>query len=159
MSKPERPIIDLAGGRKAEVYSDSDDKGKIVARARLVDTIGLLERAGTIEPELRMAADEFRADFHAASLSGVRLSCLDRIDKSTGPFNQSSMERAANAVWGDIIALGGVRSLATNAMWTIVGMENSIREWARLKGMADKRATGVLIAALDIVARRRRILS
>lgn len=160
MTCGDRPTIALPGNRVAEIEDiDPNRRGKSVSRARVIDTVGLLERAGTIEPEHRMAADAFRADFHRAHLSGIRLCALHRIDISAGPRGSPAGELAARRVFEDLKSLGGVGSIASNALWRIVGMESSIRAWATERGMEDKRATGVLISALDIVAWRRGIFT
>jgi hypothetical protein len=54
-------------------------------------------------------------------------------------------------------ALGGLSSPAGSCVWHVVGLQRSVREWAIRQGwggrpVEQKQATGILIAALGMLA-------
>jgi hypothetical protein len=56
-------------------------------------------------------------------------------------------------------ALGGISSPAGSCVWHVVGLQQSIREWALCRGwnrkpVDQKQAQGILIAALGILTPR-----
>lgn len=141
----ERPIGDEAG-RPARPY-------------RAVDTLAIMERRGTITAGMRQAGEDFRVRFATAQLDP--LSAFDisrpRIDRSSG-FRSgedpgSRIEKAREAVWRAILAVGGPHSAGGSCLWHVLGWERSLKEWALEQGWSGRRvsqeaASGVLIATL-----------
>jgi hypothetical protein len=119
---------------------------------RAVDTIELLLQRGIITKEAAMAADQFRRAFRVATLDPLRAADLSRVPGARGRGGDPptwASERVSDAV----DALGGQGSLVASCLWHIVGLEWSIRRWGREQaGIAQTNGTGVLIAALAILA-------
>lgn len=141
----ERPIGDEAG-RPARPY-------------RAVDTLAIMERRGTITAGMRQAGEDFRARFTTAQLDPLRAFDISRprIDRSSG-FRSGDepgvrIEKAREAVWRAILAVGGLNSAGGSCLWYVLGWERSLKEWALEQGWSGRRvsqeaASGVLIAAL-----------
>ena len=141
----ERPIGDEAG-RPARPY-------------RAVDTLAIMERRGTITAGMRQAGEDFRVRFATAQLDP--LSAFDisrpRIDRNSG-FRSGEepgprIEKAREAVWRAILAVGGPDSAGGSCLWHVLGWERSLKEWALEQGWSGRRvsqeaASGVLIATL-----------
>ncbi len=141
----ERPIADESG-RPARPY-------------RAVDTLGAMERRGSITASMRQAGEDFRTRFATAQLdplrapdwSRLRVGGSSRFKADDGPGLR--IEGARNAVWRAIIAVGGIGSPAGSCLWHVVGWERSLKEWALEQGWNGRRvsqeaASGILIAAL-----------
>lgn len=145
IERVERPIGDNAG-RPARPY-------------RTVDTLAIMERRGTITAGMRQAGEDFRARFATAQLDP--LSAYDisrpRIDRRSGLRSADEpalrIEKAREAVWRAILAVGGLNSAGGSCLWHVLGWERSLKEWAFEQGWSGRRvsqeaASGVLIAAL-----------
>ena len=141
----ERPIADESG-RPARPY-------------RAVDTLGAMERRGSITAGMRQAGEDFRARFATAQLDPLRAPDWSRSrDRGSIRYNDGGepglrIEAARNAVWRAILAVGGVGSPAGSCLWHVVGWERSLKEWALEQGWSGRRvsqeaASGILIAAL-----------
>src|SRR5271166_464843 len=141
----ERPIADESG-RPARPY-------------RAVDTLAAMERRGSITAGMRQAGEDFRARFATAQLdplrapdwSRLRVGGSSRFRAEDGPGLR--IERARDAVWRAILAVGGIGSPAGSCLWHVVGWERSLKEWALEQGWSGRRvsqeaASGILIAAL-----------
>jgi hypothetical protein len=141
----ERPIADESG-RPARPY-------------RAVDTLGAMERRGSITAGMRQAGEDFRARFATAQLDPLRAPDWSRlrVGGSSGVRGGDEpglrIEGARNMVWHAIRALGGIGSPAGSCLWHVVGWERSLKEWALEQGWNGRRvsqeaASGILIAAL-----------
>jgi hypothetical protein len=141
----ERPIADESG-RPARPY-------------RAVDTLGAMERRGSITAGMRQAGEDFRARFATAQLDPLRVPDWSRlrVGGSSGFRGGDEpglrIEGARNIVWRAICALGGIGSPAGSCLWHVVGWERSLKEWALEQGWNGRRvsqeaASGILIAAL-----------
>ena len=141
----ERPIADESG-RPARPY-------------RAVDTLGAMERRGSITASMRQAGEDFRARFATAQLDPLRAPDWSRLRVGgssrfrAGDEPGLRIEGARNAVWHAIRALGGMGSPAGSCLWHVVGWERSLKEWALEQGWNGRRvsqeaASGILIAAL-----------
>jgi hypothetical protein len=136
-----------------------DEAGRPARPYRAVDTLAIMERRGTITAGMRQAGEDFRACFATAQLDP--LSAFDisrqRIDPSSG-FRSGQepgarIEKAREAVWRAIVAVGGPHSAGGSCLWHVLGWERSLKEWALEQGWSGRRvsqeaASGVLIAAL-----------
>jgi Domain of unknown function (DUF6456) len=141
----ERPIADESG-RPARPY-------------RCVDTLGAMERRGSITAGMRQAGEDFRARFATAQLDPLRAPDWSRLRVSgSSRFNAGDepgmrIEGARDMVWRAIQAVGGLGSPAGSCLWHVVGWERSLKEWALEQGWNGRRvsqeaASGILIAAL-----------
>src|SRR5215470_9589842 len=141
----ERPIADESG-RPARPY-------------RAVDTLGAMERRGSITAGMRQAGEDFRARFATAQLDPLRAPDWSRLRVGSssrfgaGDETGLRIEGARNVVWRAILAVGGIGSPAGSCLWHVVGWERSLKEWALEQGWSGRRvsqeaASGILIAAL-----------
>ena len=141
----ERPIADESG-RPARPY-------------RAVDTLGAMERRGSITASMRQAGEDFRARFATAQLDPLRAPDWSRLRVGgssrfrAGDEPGMRIEGARDAVWRAIRAVGGMGSPAGSCLWHVVGWERSLKEWALEQGWNGRRvsqeaASGILIAAL-----------
>ena len=141
----ERPIADESG-RPARPY-------------RAVDTLGAMERRGSITAGMRQAGEDFRARFATAQLDPLRAPDWSRLRVGgssrfrAGDEPGMRIEGARDTVWRAIRALGGMGSPAGSCLWHVVGWERSLKEWALEQGWNGRRvsqeaASGILIAAL-----------
>lgn len=150
----------IPGGRVADLVAEGDPDSRPVAHHRVVDTIGMLERNATITPEMALAAQAFARDFRAAHFAGVRTSSLLRVDNSRHTDAPPGGEAARRRVLRDIEALGGAGAPGAQAVWHVVGLEESLREWSHSETWQGRpvryyAAQGVLVAALAILVRLR----
>ena len=141
----ERPIADESG-RPARPY-------------RAIDTLGAMERRGSITAGMRQAGEDFRARFATAQLDPLRAPDWSRLRVGGSPGFRAGdgpglrIEGARNMVWRAIGAVGGLGSPAGSCLWHVVGWERSLKEWALEQGWNGRRvsqeaASGILIAAL-----------
>ena len=140
----ERPIADECG-RPSRPY-------------RAVDTLAAMERRGSITAGMRQAGEDFRARFTVAQLDPLRAPDWSRLrERGASRFKGDEpglrIEKARDAVWRAIQAVGGSGSPAGSCLWHVVGSEQSLKEWALEQGWSGRRvsqetASGILIAAL-----------
>jgi hypothetical protein len=141
----ERPIADESG-RPARPY-------------RAVDTLGAMERRGSITAGMRQAGEDFRTRFATAQLDPLRAPDWSRLRVGgssgfrAGDEPGLRIEGARDMVWRAILAVGGLGSPAGSCLWHVVGWERSLKEWALEQGWNGRRvsqeaASGILIAAL-----------
>jgi hypothetical protein len=142
--------------REVEAIAKS---GRPARPYRAVDTLGAMERRGSITASMRQAGEDFRARFATAQLDPLRAPdwARLRVGGSSG-FRAGDepglrIEGARNAVWRAILAAGGLGSPAGSCLWHVVGWERSLKEWALEQGWNGRRvsqeaASGILIAAL-----------
>ncbi len=152
--------LPIPGGRVADLVTEGDPQSRPVAHHRVVDTVGQLERNGTITAEMALAAEGFARDFHAAHLGGIRTAALVRVDSSRTAETPPGHEGARRRVLRDLEALGGWGAPAAQAVWHVVGLGESLREWSHSDAWQGKpiryyAAQGVLVAGLGILARLR----
>lgn len=139
---------------------EEDDDQKVADHFRTVDTLALMLRNGTITREMHDAGQQFSLDFARAFASGVASPKLDGLPGGTSP-GEMMVERnagAARAVRQALDAVGGSGSPAGSALWYVVGLGMSVRDWSiRLgwsgKAMSKEEGKGILIAALGVLAR------
>ena len=137
-----------------------DEFGRPARPYRVVDTLAIMERRGSITPAMRQAGEDFRAQFATAHLDPLR--ALDTTRLRTGsraPVRSEPeppglrIETARNAIWRAISAVGGIGSPAGSCLWHVLGWERSLKEWALEQGWSGRRvsqeaASGILVAAL-----------
>ena len=137
----------------------ADESGHPARPYRAVDTLGAMERRGSITAGMRQAGEDFRTRFAIAQLDPLRAPDLSR-PRESGPSRfaaadgpSSRIEGARADVWRAILAAGGIASPAGSCLWHVVGWEQSLKEWALGQGWNGRRvsqeaASGILIAAL-----------
>ena len=141
-----------------EQVRETDPDGRIVVHHRVVDTLGRMLKAGTITEPMVEAGRKFGRQFTLAQLDPLRAPDIGRIPgngREADPGDTSlaareQVQRALRALGGHDTALGSVA-------WHVLGTGCSLREWTLRQGwngrqLRPEQATGVLIAALDLLA-------
>jgi hypothetical protein len=137
----------------------ADDAGRPARPYRLVDTLQVMERRGSITAGMRQAGEDFRTRFAQAQLDPIRAIDLSRLrmgDRNARREPEAPglrIEAARQAVWRAIQAVGGLGSPAGSCLWHVLGWERSLKEWALEQGWSGRRvsqeaASGILVAAL-----------
>ena len=137
----------------------SDVVGRSGRPYRLVDTLAMMERRGSITAGMRQAGEDFRDRFAIAQLDPLKAFDISRprIANRTGfrGGNEpgSRIESARKVVWDAIVAVGGLGSAGGSCVWHVVGWQQSLKEWALEQGWNGRRisqeaASGILIASL-----------
>src|SRR5579883_3104238 len=137
----------------------ADAAGRPSRPYRVVDTLQIMERRGTITAGMRQAGEAFRARFACAQLDPLRALDLSRMRVGEAPPRREAeapsarIEAARRAVWQAIQAVGGIASPAGSCLWHVLGWERSLKEWALEQGWSGRRvsqeaASGILAAAL-----------
>jgi hypothetical protein len=129
------------------------ETGLTVIHRRAIDTLGQMLSNGTITADMHDAGQVFRSAFRAAALDPLRARSLVWVPATTGETLTERVAAARERVARALDALGGPASPAGSAVWHVVGCEQSIREWATLRGMHHVAAGGVLVAALGVLAK------
>ncbi len=142
--------------------SIADEAGRPSRPYRVVDTLAIMERRGSITASMRQAGDDFRTRFARAQLDPIRALDLSRVrlgEASSRPEHEAPglrIEAARTAVWRAVQAVGGMASPAGSCLWHVLGWERSLKEWALGQGWSGRRvsqeaASGILIAALGVL--------
>jgi hypothetical protein len=145
-------------GREVEEEYGADPDGRPVLRHRVVDTLGKMLRAGTIDQAMHDAAKDFQAAFIVANLDPLRaLPILRAPGTGREPELNERQVDARRRVHGTLQALGGLSSPAGSCVWHVVGLQRSVREWAMRQGwggrpVRQEQAQGILIAGLGMLA-------
>ena len=137
----------------------ADEGGAPSRPYRVVDTLAIMERRGSITPGMRQAGEDFRARFAVAQLDPLRALDISRlrVGARTPSLDRGDpglrVEAARREVWQAIVAVGGIGSPAGSCLWHVLGWERSLKEWALEQGWSGRRvsqesASGILIAAL-----------
>lgn len=137
----------------------ADVSGRPSRPYRVVDTLTIMERRGSITAGMRQVGEDFRRRFAVAQLDPLRAFDLSQMSMGDKPASRGDhapgvrVEAARTAVWRAVGALGGIASPAGSCLWHVVGWERSLKEWALEQGWAGRRvsqeaASGILIAAL-----------
>ena len=139
---------------EAPVKSDPGDYG----RPHLaVDLLTQLHLSGRITRDELIAAERFRAWFALAALEALRAGDLGRPIVDCGgiaPGVSSQTERARDEVWRAIRFLGGITSTLGECVWHVIGLDESLREWASKSGKVKQTsASTVLVVAIETLAR------
>jgi Domain of unknown function (DUF6456) len=114
-----------------------------------------MERRGSITPGMRAAGETFRRKFRAAQFDPLRASNLLRT-AAAGSGRAEPRDTALAArehLWRAICAVGGLASAGGACLWHVVGLEETLKDWALTTGwsgrpIAQETASGILVAAL-----------
>ncbi len=145
------------GGFSEPVRAADPETGTPVQHRRAVDTLAQMLINGTITPQMHEAACIFRTLFRSAALDGIATTQFVRVGGATADAMSVRQVDARRRVAGAIDALGGHGSPAGSAIWFVVGLEMSIREWSARQGWSGRPvpqpiAGGMLVAGLGILA-------
>ncbi len=113
----------------------ADDDGRPVSPYCAVSLLASMERAGTIDKDRRAAGDTFRDKFFAAGLTPLHAAALLRSPATTaGREPNARVEAARLAIYHAIVAVGGLASPAGSVLWSVIGWDRSLAEWALARG-------------------------
>jgi hypothetical protein len=127
-----------------------NEEGK--ATRNLADrSLGVIERMakrGAISDDMADAANQFRGDFLTAALQPMRAASLrERTDRRHFVPQEVSW-RAAKARGRVMGAMRAVGEPGGSCIWSVLGEETSLKDWAITARISDENASGVLIGAL-----------
>ncbi|TPQ51016.1 hypothetical protein C2U72_10505 [Prosthecomicrobium hirschii] len=141
---------------------EADPDGVRVVHHRVVDTLGRMFAAGTIDGDMLSAARDFEAAFTLASFDRMPSASLVLVHApGTGVGSLSDRQIGAREhVFRALDALGGMGSPAGSCVWHVVGMQASLREWSMRQGWGGRAvrheaAQGILVAALGVLVGHR----
>lgn len=147
-------------GTALQFVQEADDDGRAVKHFRCVDTLGLLLKGGSISAAQYDAGQQFATDFARAFASGIVTARLDGLPCGTrsGELMVERNARVARDVRAALDAVDGSTTPAGEALWHIVGLGMSIREWALRsawsgQSRSPKQARSILLGALTLLAR------
>jgi hypothetical protein len=141
-----------------EEVQQVDPEGRKVTLHRVVDTIGKMQRSGTITEPMAEAGRKFGRQFILAQLDPLRAPDIARIPGNGREADPGDISLAAREqVHRALRALGGLDAAAGSAAWHVLGCGCSLREWTLRRAWSGKplrqeQATGVLFSALDLLA-------
>jgi hypothetical protein len=145
-------------GRQLEEVREKDPDGRIVIHHRTIDTLGKMLKAATIDQAMHDAARDFQASFIVANFDRLRAVPVLRVPGTRREPNLSERQLdARRRVHEAMQALGGMSSPGGSAVWHVVGLQRSVREWAIRQGwggrpVRQEQARGMLVAALGVLA-------
>jgi hypothetical protein len=157
-----KKALELMPNRVLEEVREKDPDGKIVVHHRTVDTLGKMLKTGTITNEMYDTAKDFQAAFIIANIDTLRALPILRIPGNGRDVDMSDRQLIARRrVLKSIEKLGGIGSLTASALWHVVGLQESVRQWAQRSGWGGQPirpdvASGILVAGLEILARDER---
>ncbi|HYF08869.1 MAG TPA: hypothetical protein VD970_14695 [Acetobacteraceae bacterium] len=145
------------GGFEGPIRAVDPETGSPVQHRRAVDTLGQMLANGTITPQMHEAGCIFRTLFQSAAFHGIATSQLHRVPGSTAESMSARQVDARHRVAAALDALGGHGSPSGSCAWFVIGLECSVREWARRQGWGGKPvqgpvALGILVATLGTLA-------
>ena len=140
--------------RAAETVQDTD--GGIGFPWRAEGTLGRLQRKGEISPTQLLAGEQFKEWFELAQLDPLRAADMRR---SHGGMVQTGVhvEHARRRVGSAIKACGGLTSPCGSCVWHVLGLEDSLAQWAKAQGWAGRTirhesAKYILVGGLSVLA-------
>jgi hypothetical protein len=138
--------------RLAEQIEDVD--GRPSAPSKAIDCITSLYQRRAITKEQLLAAEWFREGFRLAQLDPLRAPDLARVPSGVHREIMPGVAAlsARRQVQETIGALGGISRAPGSCAWHVIGLEWSVRRWAReWLGVNNPEATGVLIATCSLL--------
>ncbi|HEX7968017.1 MAG TPA: DUF6456 domain-containing protein [Stellaceae bacterium] len=137
--------------------SIADEEGRPARPYRVIDSLALMQRRGSITAAMRQAGEDFRAVFAAASLDPLAAADLARVPQNVRMLGLGAAQiEARRRVWRALQALGGIASPAGSCAWHVIGCEWSLKDWALRAGwsgrpLGQETASGILIGALGVL--------
>ena len=156
LSKPSKWRLQH-GGFSEPIRAADPDTGTPVQHRRAMDAIGMMLANGTITPQMHEAGCIFRTVFRGAALDGIATTQFMRLGGASADTMSVRQIDARHRVARAMDALGGHGSPAGSAVWFVIGLEMSIREWSARQGWGGRPvpqpiAGGMLVAGLGILA-------
>ncbi len=137
----------------------ADDDGRPSQPYRSIDLLAKMERRGAITAEMRQAGEEFQELFCLAQLDPLKAADHSRpfVSGSINPGISLRVEWARESVWKAIVSIGGLSSAGGSCLWHVMGLGQTLKEWALEQGWSGRRvsqhvASGILIGALGVLA-------
>ncbi len=141
----------------------ADDDGRPVSPYRAVSLLAGMERSGSIDQDQRAAGDTFREKFFVSGLAPLRAAALLRSAGTTAGREPNARAEAARlSIYHAVVAVGGLASPSGSVLWSVIGWDRSLSEWALEQGTNGRRLTAdeakiILVFALGDLARHYRI--
>ena len=135
-----------------------DAEGRPGNPHRTTDTLAALFRKGAIDADELSAGRRFEEDFRLAQLNPLHAPNLTRISGTRGPGVTDAMVAGRHKIARVMAALGGFGSPPGAALWAVLGMGATVKEFARSsqagggRSLDEKVAKGVFVAALGVLA-------
>ncbi len=122
---------------------------------RDIDTLAMMHRRGSITAGMRSAGERFRELFYIAQLDPLKALDLTRARAVRGGGDRlqtknpgARIEIARTALWQAALAAGGISQPGGSCLWQVVGLEQTVKQWAAEHGRSQETAAGILICAL-----------
>lgn len=130
-----------------------DTSGQVAAPYRVVDTLELMFRNGSITYAMLDAGERFRELFEIAQLDVLKASNMERAGGGGVGDTPISLriESARRKVWEMVQDAGGITSPGGAALWHVVGLGESLTKWGSGRRLW---ASGCLAAALGMLVRK-----
>jgi hypothetical protein len=155
------------GGVERLGQTIKDSNGAIARPWRGLDTLARMAAQGTITPTMHQAGERFHDTFRHAGLDGlVTASDPRRIPVLTASSSSRVLSWSpTDARWtieSALSCLGGPSAPSGSCAWHVLGLEQSLKEWARIyrwgkargmSGMNVTLAAGILVGALGSLER------
>ena len=136
-----------------------DASGGIGNSHRAHDTLSILLKNGTIRDQEHDAGREFEEDFALARLDPLHASDPGRIPGGRQLELNDAIVAGRGKVRASMTALGGPTTPIGSAAWCILGLGQTLREWAGNcqfgqggRSLDERVAKGVFLAALNVLA-------
>ena len=141
----------------ASTNTIQDVDGGIGSPFRVIDTLSAFHSSGKITDGEYDVARNFEETFAVSGLDNLRASSFFRLPIGSGGVTSLSNTAvsARNTLWAIFEFFGGSGSPTSSALWHVVGLRMSIREFALRtqfgsKGsMSPRRASSILVDALQ----------
>ena len=119
--------------------------------------LGMMERRGQISMAQRAAGEQFCQWFRIAQIDPLRAADMGQRTPSGMPASGVAIEHARRRVNAALDACGGIGSPCGCACWYILGLEQTVSEFARREGwsgrpMRHETARHLLVGALSVLA-------
>jgi len=145
------------GGFDEGVRGTDPETGTPILHRRAVDSLGVLLAKGSITREMHEAGCIFRALFQRAAFARIRTMSMIRLPSGTGDLLSESQAVARERIGHALLQLGGFTSPAGSIAWHVLGLEQSLRDWALRQGWNGRPVTptlahGILLGTLGMLA-------
>jgi hypothetical protein len=136
-----------------------DTEGNYGNPYRTIGLLAAMERNKRIEPGMRAAGDRFHALFMRACLEPLHAADMGRVGGGGEVAVIRGNQKAKDAVYAALNALGGEDTLAGCCARFVLGHEDSLTAWAqreRGKGrnISTENASGILIGLLPVLQKQ-----
>jgi hypothetical protein len=116
----------------------------------------MLQR-GSITVEMAKAGPQFCSEFSRAYLDPLQAADIGRVPVSGGGECSYHIQSARERAWAALEAVGGLASPGGCCIWSVVGDERKLKEWALQQDwngrrISEESASRILISALGSLA-------